>query len=164
MPSSTFTDTWVFAGKPLRVKEITPCSVTEEETVEEVPGVEAFAPPGGRAEAVPIPRPRAREAAAQAVRALRVKDAFEEAAEKGARMVVLSHFPGRPTVPLPGAPLVLARLRRVHSRKRRRRSGEPFRERSRALGGGVICSCVGWSAPGPESPGRPRRAADYSRC
>jgi len=52
LPSSTFTDTWVFAGKPLRVKEITPCSLTEEETVEEVPGVEAFAPPGGRAEAV----------------------------------------------------------------------------------------------------------------
>ena len=67
--------------------------------------MEAFAPPGGRAEALPIPRPRAREAAAQAVRALRVKGAFEEAAEKGARMVVLSHFSGAADGPVAGRPV-----------------------------------------------------------
>ena len=93
MPSSTFTDTTVFAGKPLTLKEITPCSLTEEETVEEVPGVDAFAPPGGRADAVPTPKPSARVAAAQAVSALEVRDAFG-APEKGARMVVLSKLPG----------------------------------------------------------------------
>ena len=83
----------MFEGKPLTLKEITPCSLTEEETVEEVPGVDAFAPPGGRADAVPTPKPSARVAAAQAVSALEVRDAFG-APEKGARMVVLSKLPG----------------------------------------------------------------------